>query len=223
MDRLTFLARLRERLDEGAGESARTGPGAQGPRADAVDDGRDPLAAADLAGLFAERLRASGGEVALVGSRAQAWAALGRLAGERGWRTVACASGLRPGSAAEAESVGADLVFSREARDADVGLGEADWAVAETGAVVVKASADVRRGYSLVPAAVVYFVPRSHLRATTGDVLRELPGDAGSLPSCLSFISGPSGTSDLAAVHVVGVHGPGQVFAWVIEDAQSPA
>ena len=105
-----------------------------------------------------------------------------------------------------------------EASDADLGFSEADWAVAETGSVVVKASLEVRRGYSLLPAAVGFFVPVGCIRATMGDVLRELPGDPDSLPSCVSFISGPSGTSDLAAVHVVGVHGPGEVYVWVIED-----
>jgi L-lactate dehydrogenase complex protein LldG len=168
----------------------------------------------ELVELFAARLRASGGEVALVGSRAEAWAALERLAGERGWSTVGCASGVRPPVA------GSGLDFVAEARDADFGLCEADWAVAKTGSVVVKASEEVRRGYSLVPPAVGFLVPRSRLRATMGDVLRELPAEIESLPSCVSFISGPSGTSDLAAVHVVGVHGPGEVFVWVIEDGE---
>jgi L-lactate dehydrogenase complex protein LldG len=182
----------------------------------------------ELVELLAARLRASGGEVALVGSRAEAWAALERLAGERGWRTIACAPGLRPDAADAGDGANAGtnagpderLRFTAEARDADFGLCEADWAVAQTGSVVVKASEEVRRGYSLVPPAVGFLVPRSRLRATMGDVLRELPAEIESLPSCVSFISGPSGTSDLAAVHVVGVHGPGEVFVWVIEDGE---
>ncbi|MGD0998984.1 MAG: LUD domain-containing protein [Thermoleophilia bacterium] len=106
-----------------------------------------------------------------------------------------------------------------EAREASFGLCEADWAVAETGSVVVCSSAEVRRGYSLLPPAVGFFVPRRRILPTVGDVLRELPTDGHALPSCVSFVSGPSSTSDLAAVHVVGVHGPGEVFVWVIERA----
>jgi L-lactate dehydrogenase complex protein LldG len=216
MDRLTFLARLRARL-EGAELDA-------GLPASALPETRhaEGVAGEGLVELFIARLSASGGVVARAGSRAAAWAALERLASERGWTAVACAPGLRPGGAGDAgEAHGAGVGFTREASDADFGLSEADWAVAETGSVVVKASAEVRRGYSLVPPAVGFFVPRSRLRATIGDVLRELPADGGSLPSCVSFISGPSGTSDLAAVHVVGVHGPGEVYVWVIEDGEA--
>jgi L-lactate dehydrogenase complex protein LldG len=229
VDRLTFLARLRQRLEQGALDpgaagasgSAATGLAEAGPRAATPGARRaEDVPGDDLVGLFAERLRASGGEVAVVASRAEAWAALARLAGERGWQAVACASGLRPAAAvgaAEPVGAGSRLSFTSEPSDADMGLSEADWAVAETGSVVVQASADVRRGYSLVPTVVGFFVPLTRLRATMGDVLRELPADCGSLPSCVSFVSGPSGTSDLAAVHVVGVHGPGEVFVWVIE------
>jgi L-lactate utilization protein LutC len=212
MDRLTFLARLRERLKDDALEPETTASAE--PRPAGISGGA-------LVDLFAGRLRESGGEVAVVASPAAAWAALERLAGERGWLTVACAPGVRPEAAGFGDLADeAGVRFTREAAAADFGLCEADWAVAETGSIVVKAGAEVRRGYSLLPPAVGFFVPRSRIRATMGDVLRELPAHAGALPSCVSFISGPSGTSDLAAVHVVGVHGPGEVFAWVIEDGE---
>ena len=222
MDRLTFLARLRERLDDGA-----RGRGAPAPDTTAPDttapDLRRPASASgrELVELFAARLGESGGVVEVVASRAQAWAALERLAGARGWRSVACAPGVRPDAAGGVGGGhGAGVCDTREARDADLGFSEADWAVAETGSVVVKASMEVRRGYSLLPAAVGFFVPVGCIRATMGDVLRELPTDAGSLPSCVCFISGPSGTSDLAAVHVVGVHGPGEVFVWLVDGGE---
>jgi L-lactate dehydrogenase complex protein LldG len=211
MDRVTFLARLRERL----------GDGSRGRSAPAPDLGRPPSASGrELVELFAARLGESGGVIEVVASLAQAWAALERLAGARGWRSIACAPGVRSDAAGGGgRTHGAGLRFTRDARDADFGLSEADWAVAETGSVVVRSSAEIRRGYSLVPSAVGFFVPVGCIRATIGDVLRELTGGPGSLPSCVSFISGPSGTSDLAAVHVVGVHGPGEVYVWVIEDA----
>lgn len=215
MDRLTFLARLRAalecaELDLGRPASA---PAKTRRAESAADEG--------LVELFTARLRASGGVVESVTSRAEAWAAFERLVGERDWQSVACAPGVHLGRAAGPDGAdAAGLRLTTEARAADFGLSEADWAVAETGSVVVRSAPEVRRGYSLVPPAVGFFVPLGRIRATMGDVLRELPTDAGSLPSCVCFISGPSGTSDLAAVHVVGVHGPGEVFVWLVDGGE---
>lgn len=224
MEREAFLARLRERRAAGRAAGAAAAPepaapapesaeraaggaavlpaGAQpgGPAADAPPD--------DLTALFVERLGELGAVAAVVATRQAAREALESLLTTRGWQSVACAPGLVwEGIAAR---------WTVEAREAQLGLCEADWAVAETGAVVVCASAEVRRGYSLVPPAAAFFVPALRIVAGLGDVLCALPHDGPSLPSCVSFVSGPSGTSDLAAIHVVGVHGPGEVFVWVL-------
>ncbi len=144
----------------------------------------------------------------VVAARQDAREALERLASARGWTSVAAAPGLAWPSAA--------VRWTSDAREAPLGLCEADWAVAETGAVVVCSSVEVRRGYSLVPPVAAFFVPASRIVAGLGDVLRALPGDGLELPSAVSFVSGPSGTSDIAGTHVVGVHGPGEVFVWVL-------
>ena len=202
MDRVAFLARLRERLSSAAPQEG-AAPAAGLPQP-------PDLAGRELVDLFVERLRAAGANAHVVASLDHAREALEGFARERGWASVAGARSL-------AWAAGA-IEWTVEAGDAPFGLCEADWAVAETGTVVVRSSADVRRGYSLVPPVIGFFVPRRRILRTMGDVLRELPADAGGLPSCVSFISGPSSTADLAAVHVVGVHGPGEVFVWVIED-----
>ena len=87
----------------------------------------------------------------------------------------------------------------------------------------MKSSADERRGYSLLPPAIGLIVREGCLRDTLGDVLRDIASEEGPLPSCLSFISGPSTTADIASVHVVGVHGPREVFVWVIADGPTPS
>ncbi len=224
MERQAFLERLRSRLRAGERENGGRGRAehepddrgrtAQERTATVVDHSPEPPARADRActELFVARLRELGVSVSVVASLGAARRGLERLTGERGWDGVACAPGLRWEGIAER--------WTLEARDAPFGLCEADWAVAETGSVVVGSSAEVRRGYSLVPAVVGFFVPERRILPTVGDLLRELPTDARELPSCVSLISGPSSTADLAAVHVVGVHGPGEVFVWVIEEAR---
>lgn len=207
MERRAFLERLRSHLAE---EEPQQDASAQPDLPE-----RRVLGARERIDLFIDRLRELGVEVQVVASRQDAKDAVERLVGERAWGSVACAPGLRwPGISEK---------WTAEAREAPFGLCEADWAVAETGTVVVKSSADVRRGYSLLPPAVGFFVSERCIFPTVGDVLHELAAVERALPSCISFISGPSNTADIASVHVVGVHGPREVFAWVIAEAAGGA
>jgi L-lactate dehydrogenase complex protein LldG len=200
MERSAFLERLRARLTP---EQVKP----DGAQHLALPEHRE-LDSRGLVGLFVDRLRELGVEVQTVTSQQDARDAVERLMSEQAWQSVACAPGLSWQGIAEQWTI--------DATEAAFGLSEADWAVAETGTVVMKSSADERRGYSLLPPAIGFIVPRRCIRETLGDVLREIAADERPLPSCLSFISGPSSTADIASVHVVGVHGPGEVFVWVI-------
>jgi len=211
VEREAFLARLRARRMEGGG--SRQAVPAAAERNAASTPGAAPATATapaptDLIKLFVARLTARGATVVGAPPRPAARAALARRGGVRGWLHVAAASGLSWPSSA--------LHWTTEAREAQLGLCEADWAVAETGAVVVCSSVEVRRGFSLVPPVVAFFVPVTRIVAALGDVLRTLSGDGPELPSAVTLISGPSGTSDIAGTHVVGVHGPGEVFVWAL-------
>jgi L-lactate utilization protein LutC len=207
VERRAFLDRLRPHY---AGEEPQQDASA---RPDPPE--RRVLGARERIDLFIDRLRELGVEVQVVASRQDAQDAVERLVSERAWGSVACALGLRwPGISEK---------WTADARGAPFGLCEADWAVAETGTVVVKSSAEVRRGHSLLPPAVGFFVSERCIFPTVGDVLHELSAVEHALPSCISFISGPSNTADIASVHVVGVHGPREVLVWVIAEAAGGA
>jgi L-lactate utilization protein LutC len=108
--------------------------------------------------------------------------------------------------------------WTQDVAVADLGLCEADWAIAETGSVVLTMGGARRRDTSLLPPAVGFFVKKSRVVARLGDVLRSLAGSPAHLPTCVTMITGPSASADIVGVRVVGVHGPGDVHVWLIED-----
>ncbi|GIP39471.1 lactate utilization protein C [Paenibacillus sp. J31TS4] len=109
------------------------------------------------------------------------------------------------------------------AAEADIGIVLADYAVAHTGSVVALSAAHKGRSVSLLPAALFVLLPAQRIRTRLGEVLAEFDrsGRAG-LPAGIHFISGPSRSSDIENDLTIGVHGPGLVYALLV-DAFVPA
>jgi len=66
--------------------------------------------------------------------------------------------------------------------------------------------------------AVGFTLPLSRLVPRLGDLLGKLVETRDSLPACITMISGPSASADIAGVRTLGVHGPGEVYVWIIEN-----
>jgi L-lactate dehydrogenase complex protein LldG len=99
---------------------------------------------------------------------------------------------------------------------ADLGITGVHWAVAEPGTVVLLSGGDSPRSVSLLPPAYLAIVPLSRLVPSLTYVMREVSRRG--LPSSLNFITGPSRTADIENDLSIGVHGPGKVYALVLED-----
>ncbi len=119
-----------------------------------------------------------------------------------------------------------DQEHSREAlrqemAQAGLGITGADYAVAETGSVVVLPRQGLSRLVSLVPPVHLAVVRPQDLVATLDDVflLRRLEyhKSSGEMGSYLNFITGPSRTADIEQTLVVGVHGPREVHLVLLE------
>ncbi len=96
--------------------------------------------------------------------------------------------------------------------EADLGVTAADFAVAETGTLVLTTGPGRPRLASLAPAAHVALVPRSRLVPRLGDALAELLGDRSrAVPGAVQCITGPSRTADIENDLSIGVHGPATV------------
>jgi L-lactate dehydrogenase complex protein LldG len=100
--------------------------------------------------------------------------------------------------------------------DADVGITSADYALAATGSFVMLSSHNEARLISLLPPAHIAIFPRSLILANLDELLSILPRPADQTSSMV-LITGPSRTADIEQILVRGVHGPGEVYAVIVE------
>jgi len=101
-----------------------------------------------------------------------------------------------------------------EAYDFDAGLTEVDYAVAETGTLVIRHTPAHGRLISLVPFVHVAIVEPRLFLPDLIDLFDSLKKDG--TGSGVTLISGPSKTADIEMNTVTGVHGPNIVKAFVL-------
>jgi len=94
-------------------------------------------------------------------------------------------------------------------------------AVAETGTLILDGGpCQGRRALSLLPDYHLCVVLSSQVVGGIPQALRAVRGRRGSVPRHLTFISGPSATSDIELVRVRGVHGPRTLEVLLVEDQE---
>jgi len=106
----------------------------------------------------------------------------------------------------------------RFAEKAAVGIAVAKMALAESATVLVFSHNGCGRSVTLLPESVIYIIPKSRIRPRLTQGMEYLHRNRKRLPSSANFVSGPSATSDIELVRVVGVHGPVHVTHIVVHD-----
>ena len=98
----------------------------------------------------------------------------------------------------------------------DVGITSADYALADTGTLVMLSSPHEARLISLLPPAHIAVVPKDRILTGLDELFSILPRPA-EQTSSMVLITGPSRTADIEQILVRGVHGPGQITVIVAE------
>lgn len=105
---------------------------------------------------------------------------------------------------------------------AGAGITGVDFALAETGSLVLTSFTEGSQLSSLAPPVHIALYRRSQIRASLDEVLQNLPvssdPDRPSPARSVVFVSGTSRTADIEQILIRGVHGPGDVHAILIED-----
>ena len=156
----------------------------------------------------------------MVRTEAEAAAALARILTDAGARRVVGSDA--PLVQRLLQSVKNGLVIDRLerlSRDAlfacDAGVTTAQWGIADTGTLVLESAREQSRLLSLVPPIHVALLSTRCIC----DSLREALGRVSVASHAITFITGPSRTSDIELTLVVGVHGPQTVHVLLMEEA----
>ena len=130
------------------------------------------------------------------------------------WRGIGVTSVVRGENASRKE-------LREEIRRADVGMTGTDYALAETGSLVIMPRRGLSRLVSLVPPVHIAIVRPEEVLESLHDLflLRRLEyyWQGGEMGSYLNFITGPSRTADIEMTIVKGVHGPKSVHLVLVE------
>ncbi|MGE5488766.1 MAG: LutC/YkgG family protein [bacterium] len=100
---------------------------------------------------------------------------------------------------------------------AGVGITGADYALADTGSLVLMSSADEARMISLLPPAHIALVPLERMLTGLDELLSVVP-DPAEVTSSMLLITGPSRTADIEQILVRGVHGPGEIHVVLLRN-----
>ncbi len=106
---------------------------------------------------------------------------------------------------------------------AAVGVTGADWALAETGSLVVTSQTEGSQLASLAPPVHIALYTREQLVESLDDILERLPlaqnPQDNAAGRSVVFVTGVSRTADIEQILIRGVHGPRELHAVLIESA----
>ena len=162
-------------------------------------------ASPDAVARFKAKLAAVGAQCTLSGAGAR------RIAGSDAPLVQRLLRPLRDRfEIADPERLSRDDLFA-----CDAGVTTAQWGIAETGTLVLESARERSRLLSLVPPIHVAVLSTRCICESLGDALDRVRRAAS---HAITFITGPSRTSDIELTLVVGVHGPQTVHVLLLED-----
>jgi L-lactate dehydrogenase complex protein LldG len=108
-----------------------------------------------------------------------------------------------------------------EMAKAGIGITGADYAIADIGTLVLLTDESRPRSVSLLPPVHVTAVKKSDIVSNINElfvILKHTLDVTQSVPSCMTFITGPSRTADIELNLTLGVHGPKELYVIITSD-----
>lgn len=169
----------------------------------------------DLGLEFAERFTSLQGKFVFCENETELVAQLKQVIANNKWDKIFCKEeGLR--------KTLADNKFENYSHNdlssCDTALTTCEWLVARTGSIVMSAAQGSGRTVSVYAPIHICIAYTSQLVYDVKDaLLKAREKYSGNLPSLITFATGPSRTADIEKTLVVGVHGPKEVYVFLID------
>jgi L-lactate dehydrogenase complex protein LldG len=145
---------------------------------------------------------------------------LSGLLNNKEWKKVFCAEPLLK-TALSKEGINLTQAVSLE--EAEVSITSCECLVARTGSIVLSSAQQQGRTASVYAPVHICIAYTNQLVYDVKDALQMVKQKYGqTLPSLLSFATGPSRTADIEKTLVVGVHGPKEVYVFLVDQASNP-
>jgi L-lactate dehydrogenase complex protein LldG len=167
---------------------------------------------------FRENLNAIGGNVVLVNNLNKAAAEIEKIIENSKAKRIAFSDGELVGQTKKLLKSDCEIIYKASAAelfDCDVGITDAQLAISETGTLVLESEKEFNRLSSLVPPIHICLLKTAKIRRTLGETLETLEKD---LSRTITFITGPSRTSDIELTLAIGVHGPAELYVILISE-----
>lgn len=171
----------------------------------------------DLDVTFASEFTKLQGKFAFCFDEKDFKAQLRQLFTERQWKNIYCAENLLRNIITP---VTTEKLNQTTLKDCDVAITSCEYLVARTGSIVLSSSLAEGRTASVYAPVHICVAYTNQLVYDVKEGLQQLKEKyAQGLPSLISFATGPSRTADIEKTLVVGVHGPKEVYLFLIDNA----
>ncbi len=118
----------------------------------------------------------------------------------------------------ELKNAGLKLVTAKNKNriaESEIGITEVDYAIADTGTLVLLTNKNQPRTVSLLPPIHLAIVRPKNLVRNIEDlfiILKSKLQEGDNITNCMTFITGPSRTADIELNLTLGVHGPKELY-----------
>jgi len=169
----------------------------------------------DIEVEFAENFTRLQGRFSFAGSHEEVVAQLQTLIQVRGWQAIYCREEALIGTL---QQHGFTQTYTTDLANCDAAITTCEQLIARTGSIVMSAAQQSGRTVSVYAPVHICIAYTSQLVYDIGDALKNVQLKYPQLPSLITLATGPSRTADIEKTLVVGVHGPKEVFCFLVQE-----